>query len=74
MAQVIIPLEDVAKQLAWKDIPLSIQAVRYRVEKARRVGYKIFYAKVKSSKGRWVDGLTQREADTLCRLWKNLHV
>lgn len=71
---IVVTLEEAARAMAWQGQPLSIQAVRYRVEKANRAGYKIFYAKVKSPKGRWVDGLKQSEVQTLCRLWKNLHV
>lgn len=74
MAQKVLTLQEVAQQMVFKGQALSIPAVRYQVEKARRAGYKLFYTKVKSPKARWVDGLKQSEVQTLCRMWKNTHV
>lgn len=74
MATKILTLEEVAHLMTYKGVPLTVQAVRYRVLKSNRSGNKFVFRKTMSPRRRLVDGLAQHEVTQLCKLWKNLHV
>ena len=73
MESKILTLAQAALEIKWNDIPLTVQAVRYRIKKAQLLGYDIKIRKATGRRGRMVEGISQTEVKLICKLWKNLH-
>lgn len=74
MEPTLLTFEQVGELMPKDGKPATRQVVSYRLKKLQARGWSFNLRTIKGPKGRWVSGLTRRDAERLCRAWKNSHL